>query len=1339
MPKLKIDGVGTVEVGDNFLQLSPEDQQRTVDEIRAAHSSRAAQPEDPRLLMGQFEPTSGTGRYLVNRGMGLISSTAKGIDQAGDALARAVTGQQPDKSIFEEVAEGIDLEREKGFAAYKDPGLWQKFKDDPSASTLLSFAAHEGLGSVPDMVASITSLPRYVLARVGGLAEERAKNDGRSVVTGEDLAAALATSTASSTLERVGARGIRFPTGGNFVTRAVGAGAKEAGTEFAQEMIDDFGTTAGTETGFDAARAAEKGLAGAVAGGTYGAGFEGAIDAGRGVRAIPGAIGTIRAGMELDANPDQTLSDIRVGRMHEQELADVQAAHTGNEPLDTTVLKNVKVELKRRLTDIVRGLHRNGDIDNEARATLLRNADSIMDASGNGLRELTQSDLDAVEALGLSPEDTQGLQRAFRDLNSITANAKQKNMTGPFQRAARVVGPMLAHGTGQTVAPGFPGAVIGGLTSRMAQNGLTRAGGAVDRFFGLQRPDVLRRYEARVRAAQNRGIDPGDTRAFLTDIEGRIGQRQQIADSEAAARVQRERQFRAARRAADNPGLGGWDRETFDRTGLRPRQVDAGLDHLVQAGTITAEQAESFKNTPEDFQGTRTGMLIQDHLDELAAQGVITRDANWRDPRGSVAPAQGGANPVRNPQAYQAGIDNRRAHVEQVAASAPSPELATAAQQVHGQIGRAEKNAVVDAALAANPQHAQWIEQNLRPLTEYGQQAQPRLREVEGPLQLPQTSEAREAGLVPTTQGTRRSTPSLRRPVQYKDAGDLDAKSDAIIETIGHKLEEDAFAAKERKRVDATKLAHKVRKSDGSYRGAPEGVTSPAALGHLRKSLYNLASEGKEGRFWYERSGRAILNAVGGNKVEAEKLAQLVAIYSQSTPVKSNFDYALQAYAQYQQTGEIRTGRFPTEQSKRAQAVMDGTPWEGRKTNNFYVNLMREIDPKSVQGVTADIWMMRAFGYKGKDGKAYSGSPTDAQYDFVERETEKVMERLNADLAPGEPQWEPQQVQAAIWIAEKANHEGTSVHDAAYDYSTALEGALAQISWESIPGKTSGELPEMFNAPYSQRAEYHVAISKAFLDAKGGDIVAKALGVLSPGEFEAPGYFEGNTNPGSQTKVAAPRKYLSKAAAEIEPANVEQIDAYAIAKGILLKQDAMAWHRPFFSPKQKDANGAEVRIGRTLSAEENARLGENLAKVFGMGDIGPIGSEKGARLLNLGYLGIPNKDFQSKVQKAVDMTFGDDPSITPEIGLFAYQGNYITNDWSKSPNGEEYYAALAQGRSDLQRKVRDVVAKVGPRIEAIQEEFAQRYGWTRRGSSERGVLAEEQAEQGSVTEPILTE
>lgn len=87
--------------------------------------------------------------------------------------------------------------------------------------------------------------------------------------------------------------------------------------------------------------------------------------------------------------------------------------------------------------------------------------------------------------------------------------------------------------------------------------------------------------------------------------------------------------------------------------------------------------------------------------------------------------------------------------------------------------------------------------------------------------------------------------------------------------------------------------------------------------------------------------------------------------------------------------------------------------WSGEKTGNFYTNLLRMIDPSTAdrQGATIDIWMMRAAQYSGD-------KPTSAQYAFMENETNRLAQELG---------WEPQQVQAAIWVAMKARMENPGV------------------------------------------------------------------------------------------------------------------------------------------------------------------------------------------------------------------------------------------------------------------------------------------------------------------------
>lgn len=513
----------------------------------------------------------------------------------------------------------------------------------------------------------------------------------------------------------------------------------------------------------------------------------------------------------------------------------------------------------------------------------------------------------------------------------------------------------------------------------------------------------------------------------------------------------------------------------------------------------------------------------------------------------------------------------------------------------------------------------------------------------------------------------------------------------------------------------------KIRReaTTGRYVGGPPGLDTPQKLAALRKKVSALAEQGAPGRFWYERSGKAILDAVGGDKVEAEKIAQAIAITSSGTPVGANFDFALQAYLQNKAGQPISTGRFPQAMNKRLTDMFNGTPWEGRKTNSFYVNLMREIDPTLDQPVTVDIWMLRAFGY-GTD------NPTNQQYTFVENEVNKLADELG---------WEPQQVQAAIWVKAKADDEGISVDRAKFDYADALEKNKMQISWESIPGRTSNHMPEMFDAPYEVQQQYHVDISKAFLDDNGNDIVAQRLGIPSPGDFEAPGYFEGKVSPGTQTELAVPKQYKGPNYGAVEPAALDLVNAYAAVRGILMKQDGVGFHRPFFNSSKKDANGVLLDIGRNFTERETARLGEILAELSGHTDYNPIAAPGGVRIINFAFLRKnpdgskamedtwfsddmlkTNKEFHKLVEEAVAKLDLDD-NVGIDFGTFNAQEGYVGNDWSVNKNGEDYIkAASGEGSSDIQRKVQDLITELSPRIDAIDTEYQIRHGFT--GNSE---------------------
>jgi hypothetical protein len=567
------------------------------------------------------------------------------------------------------------------------------------------------------------------------------------------------------------------------------------------------------------------------------------------------------------------------------------------------------------------------------------------------------------------------------------------------------------------------------------------------------------------------------------------------------------------------------------------------------------------------------------------------------------------------------------------------------------------------------------------------------------------------------------------------------------------------------------------------YTGAPKGMDSPQALGRLRSLIRGLTEEGEGGRFWYERSGQALLDVTGGDKKKAKQLAQAVAITSPQTPVATNFDYAIQAYYQHEAGVPISTGMYPQTMSQKLQDIFDGKDWDGRKTNNFYKNIMRKIDPSLKQGVTTDLWIMRAFGYN-------SDFPTDPQYDFVEKEIDRLRKELG---------WEPQQVQAAMWVSIKGRMEAKEVKErtekistkkgymhyetgkdgkkfrvidneskhrgvwiaealkynptgkdkdqAKFDFEDAMTNSLAQISWESIPGATADHMPEIFDAEYPVLQQYHVDMSKAFLDENGNDLISKYLGMLSPGNFEAPGYFEGRVSPGSQTKIVAPRRYkavdladidkklregvITKEEAEtlreqrLDPQSEDLIAAYAAVRGILMKQDGVGFHRPFYnkSLRKGDLNAVEIDIGRPFTKEETANFAQILSNISGHGEFNPIGSVNGVRLINFDYLLPEGKDyadfndrkkFNDSFKKMVDtalkeMIFEDGVEVSAKS--FYAKAGYLGNNWKENKNGEGYMADIAARSPDLSRRVYDIVRKIQPRIEAVDQEYASKFGW----------------------------
>lgn len=248
-----------------------------------------------------------------------------------------------------------------------------------------------------------------------------------------------------------------------------------------------------------------------------------------------------------------------------------------------------------------------------------------------------------------------------------------------------------------------------------------------------------------------------------------------------------------------------------------------------------------------------------------------------------------------------------------------------------------------------------------------------------------------------------------------------DAKAGGSMKHV-HRMYHEGIPLEEFKtnpELQFTTVSKKGKPPTQQYTGAPEHVGNDFhQLQALYKNLKDLAIKGVNGKHWYDESSEWIKHVVGNDPKEADKLAQALAITSANTGVDDNLARAFRAHNTFKRAKllgkylPIYAGGDPgMDRNLDKMYYGDIAGGHTQKVSNYYQNLMKRIDPSIPQHSTQDRHMMKAFGYK-------SEIPKPQEYAFMHNMMREIAHKLTDES--GEP-WSPDQVQAAIWTAHRAN------------------------------------------------------------------------------------------------------------------------------------------------------------------------------------------------------------------------------------------------------------------------------------------------------------------------------
>lgn len=494
----------------------------------------------------------------------------------------------------------------------------------------------------------------------------------------------------------------------------------------------------------------------------------------------------------------------------------------------------------------------------------------------------------------------------------------------------------------------------------------------------------------------------------------------------------------------------------------------------------------------------------------------------------------------------------------------------------------------------------------------------------------------------------------------------------------------------------------------GKYRGAPAGMNNQQKLGRMQLRLRNYLSDGAPYRMWYENTNDWARSQTGNRKGRMDQYGGTVAVTSSDTAVPQNAAFAMKAYNQGIVGDEIRSGRYPTAMGKKITEIFGGeTGALGPKRDPFFDAIIQ--NPERLRQ-TNDIRMARAFGYSEPDGTRWTSGLSAAQHRFMDEETQKLLDYAKENKIGGTDDWNLDRVQAAIWIAQKAEEDGSSIADAARMFQDFTPSAT--IRTEAAPSASLDHLSGLLDPELRPALEQFSQMQDAAMQTPNlRDFPTLQSGAMTDATFQGPGVYEGMSNPAYGIPVSIgkqPQEGFAPGYASgdvIDDASRKLIEANAAFQGVMRGQDTVGYTAILPAKRVTSRNALQVDLGRQVSREEIIELERQMNDEFGSGTMLPLVSPNGldiivaddtvAAKLNSVKKG-QTPAWQKTLTGIVNKNF-EKPKTKWGLNSGGLVGD--TEQWRYRPS--QYLPALESVGPEMQNLLEKAAKGVGPKLDDV--------------------------------------